>query len=323
MKKPLYLHLGYSKTGTTYLQEQIFPLIDSVSLRHKPLAPDLFYDTYQRSANAGALGLAFKRTPDVWASRGDEIIRAIVGGRVDFTSQRAVLVSDEGASVWFDPHSLDSHLIGLEDAAQRAGFSEIRVLLVIRRQDQRLGSHYAQVSDRHRGANQERFEAYVDRLINTRAPFPKGAVAMDYCSIWNAVTSVVPRNRVLLLPYEMISLHSAMFFESLLSFLEASIADRMRVELLEGLGRTNARRVGRDTWALRPPRPFRIQLRPSRLFTSLRLPSALFLNIPDLDRGESIKITKQLSKKILERYESENRALSSDIQLDLSTYGYF
>lgn len=319
---PLYVHLGYAKTGTTYLQGEVFPRITAVRYRDKPVDLELFPQSVHAGYEYGVLDRAFKGTPAVW----DEIGADVIASAVDSgASDLPVLVSDEGASVWFDPSTAAAHFHGLVAAAVRAGFGSVRIVCVVRRQDQRFGSAYAQVSDRRRGVGQADFEHHVETLVASNAPWPDGGSGMDYEAIRQAAVGAFGAGNVLFLPYEMMDADPETFYGRLLDMLGATDADRAAVTsaVADG-GRANRRSTQADTWALRPLQPWlRVRLRPSRLARALRLPSHLTVRPWDPTRESTIAMTDRLRQTVLTRYDEGNRALAESLGIDLGRYGYF
>lgn len=154
----LYLHIGLPKTGTTYLQEQVFPKLYWLDYLNKPRSdflqdgPDPMY---------GIMDRAFKHSAVIWEEFGDEVFAHVTGDSAAPTAQRSLLISDEGISTGGRrPFFLRAHLEEFRKKAFEWGFASLKLICIFRRQDQWLGSHYAQISNRIPNASQEDFESF-------------------------------------------------------------------------------------------------------------------------------------------------------------------
>ena len=322
--RTLYLHVGYPKTATTHLQRRVFSALGSVTYRDKPTAPKLFHDTVRKGYYYGVLDRAFKRSPVVWDTLGDEILREAVGPNTP--THRPVLISDEGVTSQLDPYTVSLHYRGFSAAAGRAGFDDVRVLCVVRRQDQWLGSAYAQTSDRRPGARQDGFVEHVREMVDLHRGYFTGGVTRDYITHWDALTKTFGREHVRFLAYESLLNDTDEFHSDILAFLEADEADREAVAraLADTSGRDNRRSTSADTWEIRRSQPVaQVTLRPGRLFRRLGLPGRLDLRIPDVRRGDHIEMTDSLRALVLARYGRSNRALAEATGLDLGRFGYY
>jgi len=147
------------------------------------------------------LAISFAFSPKIWHGIGDEVFSEFIG-REEKNTSSDLIISDEGMHggvvaprPWIptggreqgpfvrlhrqeagrpDPFSLSSHVNVLSEVASECGFSEVKVLMTMRRQDTRLASIYAQISDRVRGASQKGFERWIDHLTQHPAGYEMG-----------------------------------------------------------------------------------------------------------------------------------------------------
>ena len=314
--------MGLPKTGTTYLQTHVFPALRETAYLDKPTA-DLF--TGDGDAGYGLLDGCFKRSAVVWRERGGEVLDALLPPPAGLDGKARVLVSDEGVgTAGRRPHLLRAHLEELAHVAGTRGLAPLRVLCTVRRQDQWLGSHYAQISDRITGASQETFERYVCDLLDPAREYYRRGVLLDYRGLREQLVRAVGEAHVLMLPYELLDRDPRHFIGRVAAFLETDV-DR-EAGLGEDPERENVRSARPDVWAIRPRSPAgarELRLRPERLWSGLGLPSRVRLRLPERGRGDVLEMTEALRARVRAVYRASNVALAADLGLDLGTYGYY
>jgi hypothetical protein len=318
----LILHIGLPKTGTTFLQADVFPGIPSIRFIHQPRG-----DTLRGLVDAryGLLDRCFKHSAFLWREHGDAVLASILGssgGRQ--RPDRSVLISDEGISTaGRRPEHLRCHLQEFGRTVQQWGFAGLRVICTVRRQDQWLGSHYAQLSDRFRGASQRGFEAFVAEFIDPATGYYRDGLLLDYQTLVDQLAEGVGGDNVLILPFEHIAGDWTRFHRALVEFVAGPSAAGATLPGTAGHKR-NARSSTEDTWRLRKSAPVEtFLLRPQGLFRLLGLPGAVPLRLPDPRRERCIRMTEALRARILARYADANRAMALTTGLDLERYGYF
>jgi len=323
----IYLHIGLPKTGTTYLQKQIFPKLHSLNYLHKPLT------TFLQDGSDPIYGImdrAFKHSAAIWEGLGDEIFSRLTRELKDPSIEpRSLLISDEGA-VGSRPYFLRSHLNQFSKKAAEWGFESLKIICIFRRQDQWIGSHYAQTSNRNPNASQRDFEAFVDAWLDKKQRYYSKGIVLDYKTLRDQLVMAVGADSVLMLPYELLKTDSPAYINRILDFLNANV-DSIA---LEGGTETNSQRnapkhnvhsLTHDVWAIRDQTlkdTRTIQLRPGRLFNALGLPTVIPLRLPNVSREPSIRLTEPLKKKVLAAYAQSNRAFAADLGMDLKQYGY-
>lgn len=320
----LTLHIGLPKTGTTYLQEAVFPRIPALRYLGK-----LGTDRLQAGGGPryGILDRTFKQSTAIWNDHGAALFDDHIGAAPSpATARLGVLVSDEGMGTsGRRPEHLALHLERLTDEAARRGFARVRVLCTIRRQDQWLGSHYAQISDRQTAVSQARFEAFVRGALDPWDRFYHDGIMLDYAHLHATLGRAVGPDNVLFLPFEQFLDAPATYLERLLDFLDPGGATTLATLGLDrndaGRDRYNRRSAGADRWAVRP-HARTVRLRPARLFAALGLPTTLPLRLPDPSRPRHIVMTDDLRRAVLDVYAPRNAALARAAGLDLTPYGY-
>lgn len=317
----LYLHIGLPKTGSTFLQEEVFPLFDSFEYLYKPDV-GLLEDDFPYATSTHRF---MEQSPVVWRDLGETLFHELFGPAP--VQGKNVLLSDEGIGNK-EPVTVQTHLSELNALANQWGFTRVRAFGSVRHQASRMASSYAQGSERRLGASQRDFEERARQEIG--ADYYQRGVRLEYDLLWQSLTDVLGEENVLLLPYELMKNDLPDFLERWFIFLERQDeGDRVIEQLLSGKGnnRKNVRSVSSNTWALRK-RTTRnakavVRLRPGRLFNALGLPMRVALRWPDLSREDEIRLTPSLSREIMQNYEKSNRAFAAHIDMDLSPYGYY
>ena len=320
----LYIHVGPSKTATTFLQRDVLGRIESAECL--PI-PEI--SVQGRSLRFGDL---FSLSPELWRGLDNNPIADVVQN-----SERDVVISDERISgglvapqPWIpgsipghglppsprlhthsraDLHYVSSHFRELRRAAEAWGYERVRVLLTPRRQDTKLASSYAQLSNRVRGAGQQNFEKWVRHLLHDVIGHHKGGgVKLDYSLWWRELNATIGAENVLFLPFELLRENRAAFLRQWLGFLEVPERDAIVDALAETKEpKQNVRSHSEDTWSLRTP---------------IKKGRYLF-RWPDFFRDSEIRLTEALKEEILGVYEDGNRVLNEKVShLALNEYGY-
>lgn len=332
---PLYLHAGMPKTGTTYLQDEIFSRLPGFDYANKPRANILDLAQWQ-----GIVDAYFKRSPAIWAALGGRLFTEVFGCVGAAPPTRPLLVSDEGvtggASIppiqrfyWDrkgqEPFALHAHLQEFQKCVLRYGYSGLKILLTIRRQDTKLASAYAQVSDRIPGAGQASFEHFVDWYLNEKGSFYAGGALLDYNLLYEQIVAAVGEDNFLVLPFEMLKEERERFVSKVHTFLGQQ-CDHTGLPHTDYNVRKNVRSSESDVWQIRrraTGRTRMLHVLPFQVAKKLKVSATVPLCLPDLQRAKDFRMTKQASEAILACYRDSNRALDAKRNLGLGNYGYY
>lgn len=318
--RTLYFHAGFSKTGSTFMQRQVFPLIRSLSYRKKPKSPLLTgefpYD--------GILKTVFRSSPCIWSSFGADIFTELFGPKGSTDGERTLL-SDENACHNVDPHSLEKHIEHFVTHAQDWSFNEVKVVIVIRAQHTLFASDYAQLSREVVGASQSDFESKMYSRVNIHDSYFNEGINFNYFLIWSKLCSAIGSSNVLFVPYELMREDLSSFIKVWFNFFDLKSDCSDVIDKVLGLRspKTNVKSIGSKTWRLS-----RLDMRDCTVFFSptlkkyLGVPRIAF-RVPDLSRGRTISLGAELEARIKERYAESNKALSGEISFDLKKYGYY
>lgn len=304
-KSQFILHIGFPKTGSTFLQEEVFPALPEINLRVTPN-----YNIIE-SKRATSLSRFMNVSPLVWNDLGSLFwIKVREGSATD----EDILLSDEYAVEGNDPVRTARHIQELHQLVSAS--HSLNVLMVIRRQDTWLASVYSQLSNRYSSASQSHFEEWVaERIELNKKFFDSQGLRATYFTLFAAIRDAVGQGSVTVLPYELLKTNPKSFVEKCCSSANRSVPESLSFK------QTNKRSTSSTRWAIRPRADYYIQLRPGRVFQTIlgrsRIP------IPDWRREKEITLNENLSSLILERYKSENKKLDQDLNLGLKEYGYY
>ncbi|AWN17218.1 hypothetical protein [Salinisphaera sp. LB1] len=319
----LYLHIGLPKAASSYLHGHVFPhLMPGQYLM--PGAQNARLPAYRYRRNRYGVRRfsdAFQKHPGFWRDHGDAFLQQFLSpflrqGR----AQRSVLISEEAITRLnhfgirampdaFERGRLRDNLAAFDHRARQLGFARVRILLMIRRQDLLLASSYVQLSRKIIGASQQDFERRVARLLS--GP-PAGAdntfYPMEYATLHECLTRVLPAEDVCFLPIESMASAFDEFAHTVRRFLNAPAIDTQ-------LNRrpSNTRSMGRDRWALRPLLAFKSR----RGRFEITIPPRL------TGRGSAIELRADTAETIRRHYAEGNRRIADALALDLGAYGYY
>ncbi|MDT0575871.1 hypothetical protein RM533_06705 [Croceicoccus sp. F390] len=299
--RTLYLHIGLPKTGSTFLQQQLFSKLNDMKVVSMP--SDSYFHDGSSTANSGnrLLGSIFRRSDTVWQHEPDRLLDHLLGSGWQ-EDERDILLSDEAIGRQASRQGLfAAHLVAMQDALHRRGIEQMKILCLFRRQDHWLMSHYVQMSDRNRHAGQADADAFIRRTCDPRQNrFTFGAL-LDYAAILTAVSQVVADEDRVFLPMEWLRTDSRRIGRQLAMFLdreEQSFA-------LSSADQENVRRIGKDRWQLRQPPPL------------ARLRNVL------VRRCGHVTLNPDMSRLALETYRACNRQLEHQTGIALAPLGYF
>lgn len=337
-----FLHIGPPKTATTFLQEEILQRVQSAVCRIKP-------DVKVGNEEIRFADL-FLRSPEIWRGIGENVLSNLAGKEFD----KNLIVSDEGVyggvaspQPWIPswipswgqshrvaihrqtsgqpaPSTFALHLDELKSVATACGFSKTKVLMTLRRQDTKLASSYAQLSNRVRGASQSHFEEWVRHLVQSPLGYyMEGGVKLDYLYWWKKITKVLCKENVLFLPFEILETHPEEFLEQWLGFLEVSEQEKI-ITTSTIRDRRNEGSIGKAVWSIRNPMSLGPSLGVNRLLRKMGARSNYSLQWVDFSRDHQIRLTSELKEGVLEVYREGNRVLDQSVcDLHLSDYEYY
>lgn len=341
-ERTLTFHIGAHKTGTSALQEHVFPHFPGYLGKYQSERARGLSSFLPEHRALESLWLEVYRLWVLDSPRLTSAVRTFIGQLVLF-GERSVLVSSEefhswprkGNRVgnflsdgWFNGRNEPPHpFIPLlkKIRAESLGQLEIQVVFTVRNQADYVGSRYAQQSGSLAGASQLDFEQRVVKLIQSNDPY------LDWASFVDDLKRVVGDDKVLVLIYEDGIESNVVRISGFLGW----------ERKFSSLPRENVKRLGKRRWLLtrRPPTRrgllgvviwfFFISLRHTgvvRSFARAALARAeeLFRHRGQSQKEEGeIRLDDEHARALLAVYEDSNRRLSKLLVRDLAHLGYF
>jgi hypothetical protein len=194
----------------------------------------------KKSPVTDAIQKAFKKEEPAafWRHYGHEIFARLMAELGERGAKGSALISHEDMSApkifasqarlskqaRRDPSFLAAHLSECRKAALQAGFADVKVIMGIRRQDQYLGSRYAQHGELADEPGQLDFEQQILEVIDPARRYFVDGVWLDYKMTRDLIANIIGVDAVLVLPLEQLSSDPSSYFAALEGFLGEAIA---------------------------------------------------------------------------------------------------
>lgn len=301
MAPPLIIHIGLPKTGTTFLQKQVFSQLEGIT----------YIGRHSRTDTRTGLALARtlrRASPVIWEDGAKSVPRLnILKGLQHADTDIPVLVSHEncfcrtativrGAPA-LCPVRVAEHIRWLDEYFWNG--AEVRIVLSLRRQDEWLTSAYAEQAFKMDVSGQKDFEAKMRAAVDP-AEFGRFSY-LDYGRLVELLRHAVGEENLFVMLHEELKEKPAETLASLCRFIGL---DEYPPQIPEG--RENVRAVGSNRWKLhdRAPEKKRVARRLAQ------------------GREEAIELHEGLRAQILEYCRPFNLGLSRLLGHDLGRYGY-
>ncbi|MFO7901562.1 MAG: hypothetical protein R6U98_02785 [Pirellulaceae bacterium] len=321
----LILHIGLSKAGSTTIQSAFFKNVPGYIGRGgadpngNALCTDLLRRSHLNKVNTYSIN-----SLRLWKTQVEqyEFDNRDVQDRLILSSE---VLSKNNGKDYFALFRL------LGDLSRVWANGEIKVIVVLRRQAQKIASEYAQKSAKRFNASQQDFEKYLHRRV--------AEGALDYSALVHGLWDVVGKENVCVLFME--GMAKQEFWEELAVFCgidDASLCDRaVRSQP------TNRKARSARIWAVQDPcndlsvREFANTVLtwtwPLRLFPNARRVVNTLMRkfykgvcrartLIEKRREDEIRLTGELQKVVRDTFEESNRRLERMLERDLKGMGY-
>ena len=317
----IIFHIGYEKTATTYLQQQIFPQVHALG--------NAFGVPGNHKLRKKMRSMAHQ-SPGIWEtdagkSLGNEI--------AEISDRNPVLYSQEQLlrpPIYAPIYNIHRHTgvpikykfsiaEHLEAFARYAWGNRgaVRVLVTIRNQAEWLASSYVQKSKRFQ-ASQLDFEQHVRAMLK-RDDY-KGWRYLDYYLLYEELCAALEPGKVTFLAYE--DMHTSHYWQVLNNLLDTDF--EMPQNTAEE--HANVRRKNDKEWQLQQ-RELRLYAKlPKRLFNlseRVKTYEGRIMRALTNQHKTTIQIPDDLRAEIMDVFANSNRAIADVMNRDLSAYGYY
>lgn len=311
------LHMGYPRTGSTFIQKEILPHLESVQALSKP-----YENILEGGSSLGTLGRFFQRSPRIWEAYGEQLFSSLFGSPAEQEDAAGVLLSDESVGITLarecsyvgnvapvggaqtassgsgNAYFQIPHLHELSRLVREWQFTRVRAIVVIRRQDTWVPSAYVQESNHRENPCQTNFREHVHTLLDPHRRLYEDGIVLDYHAVGRGLMDALGEQNVLILPYEMMKEDLADFFDHWIDFLDLPENDADRLQSLierSNFKARNARGLSGNRWSI---------------YES------------GAEEKREIKLTEELSQQIMTPFRELNQRLDGMLEADLEGYGY-
>lgn len=313
MLSNLLVHIGYHKTGTTWLQEELFkPDGEFFVPLYPPGNPKegrKFRKLFVRDKERYLLSPFELNTAEILEELDSMLGHIELGGRIPVLSYERL--SGNPHSGGFDARVIADRI--------NACFPDAKIFCVIREQKEMILSTYFQYL---KIGGIDSLTTYLTRSYDGRRPGFSPA-QLNYVNLVSCYFRLFSPEKVLVLPYEMFRDNAELFLQRLGEFVSVDLSG-----MSAKVTTVHNRRAANSTTPRFPFLNLFLARSSVNAYSRLYMPMSkpLIHLVSRLtgtgSRARVEKLKQQIDGIIQDRYERSNRELSGMTGLDLSVYGY-
>ena len=331
MRNKYFIHIGFPKTASTYLQTKVFPLIEEIHFANKEEFVNKWLG-YLRSFDTSY----FKNQPNILNKLESK-----------YGENQKILISKEG--LVGNPFANFSDNTSIANTLKKS-FPDAKILIIIRKQDDLLNSLYS-LYLKFGGRKKIKDFLFYDEngfahsglyTLDNRDPALPPLGVSPHCLNYNNIISnyveIFGEDNIKILPYELLKLNQNEFFNEIASFLECPNlnikADKKLVNRNKMGGSVKLMRfVNRFARVDNNPIGFipidRIEHKDFSIFTRVWtsfVPQRFktIKSISNLYNNKSKSLLDEnLRKEIMKTHQDSNKKLDDYFDLNLKKFNYY
>jgi hypothetical protein len=326
MKKKIFIHVGYPKTGTTTLQKHFFPKIEEIQYlgkRYRGKEPFLFEQSVINT-------LIFNKFDTIHFDAIQAVFDEVIYGNCSILSEESILFNSLRTSRigYSDITPLPSEIAkNFREAFHEEKF-DVNIIFSIRKQDEMVTSLYAQSYTHYYAKYKayDTFEKFLSLFLNQQThPF---RYALDYNAVIGEFQALFGKKNIHVMVFEKLQKKPEQFYQNLCQILGVDFDKYSNVLSAK---QENRRSTDVSYKKTRPMSLYHFLLAMKRKYfdipvklTEKQTDWLKSIRVGNNDKlNKTIVLTQEQKEALMQKYEYGNRELSKQFDLDLGRFGYF
>lgn len=328
-KYNLKIHVGYPKTGTTTLQKHFFPKIQEVQYLGKYSNDTKLFNFDTQIIK----DLIFKSKEEInFKSNLKRLKKHLIHNNILLSEES--FLSNSLRTTRFDKEDVlpvqNNISYNIREFFNNEEF-EVKVLFTIRRQDEMITSQYAQsyVHYYSRYKKTDTFQKFLNIYLDDENTGNTYVETLDYYKIITQYEAIFGKENITVLVFEELQENPKEFYEKLCRYLEIDENKYSQVAIKKNENKRSTERKYKKTrdisvyeklfFIKNKYLPF-IKLSLSKNIKE-RLKNIIWTSNKKI--SETIFLTNDQKRLLLEKYNDSNKKLSEEYNLNLKKYGYY
>ncbi len=329
MKKTLYLHIGYPKTGTTTVQKHFFPKIEEIQYLGK-------FDNENK-----LFSFDVKIIDDlIFKTEGKIGLEPNMKEFCQYTESPKICISEES----FTSNSLRTSIIKSDNICPpqeqiaknlRIFFNDerfdVKILCTIRKQDEMITSQYAQsyVHYYSRFKETSSFKKFLDLYLNDKNFKHTYVKTLDYYHVIGIYEEQFGKDNIKILVFEELQNNPRQFYEKLCDYLGVNRDKYYKIAIRKVENKRSADQKYKKTRYISVFDKLFMVKNKYLPFVKVGTPPKIKNKLKKIKWTDNQKISKTIflnndeKDKILDKYKNSNKKLDKEYNLKLKEYGYY